>query len=53
MDDLYMVPADLELGQLRLLDFDKRVIVPVDTYVRLIVTEQVVVHDFVVPSSGF
>lgn len=30
--------SDLELGQLRLLDVDNRVIIPVDTHIRLIVT---------------
>ena len=34
-----MIPEDtLENGQLRLLDVDNRVIVPVDTHIRLIVT---------------
>ena len=37
--DSYMIPEDtLENGQLRLLDVDNRVIVPVDTHIRLIVT---------------
>ena len=37
--DSYMVPEDqLELGQQRLLDVDNKVIVPVDTHIRLIVT---------------
>jgi len=48
-----MVPeSDLELGQLRILDVDNRVIVPVDTHVRFIVTGQDVIHDFAVPSLG-
>lgn len=35
----YMLPEDqLELGQQRLLDVDNKVIVPVDTHIRLIVT---------------
>ena len=34
-----MIPEDsLELGQFRLLDVDNKVIVPVDTHIRLIVT---------------
>ena len=42
-----MVPeSDLELGQFRLLDVDNRVVVPVDTHVRFIVTGQDVIHDF-------
>ena len=37
--DSYMIPEDsLELGQFRLLDVDNKVIVPVDTHIRLIVT---------------
>jgi len=48
-----MVPeSDLELGQFRLLDFDNRVVIPVDTHVRFIVTGQDVIHDFAVPSLG-
>jgi cytochrome c oxidase subunit 2 len=40
-----MVPdADLELGQFRLLDVDNKVIVPIDTHVRLIVTGTDVIH---------
>ena len=48
-----MVPeSDLELGQFRLLDVDNRVVVPVDTHIRFIVTGQDVIHDFGVPSLG-
>ena len=48
-----MVPeSDLELGQFRLLDVDNRVVVPVDTHVRFIVTGQDVIHDFAVPALG-
>lgn len=51
--DSYMVPdADLEEGQLRLLDVDNRVVIPVDTHIRFIVTGQDVIHDFAVPSLG-
>ena len=51
--DSYMVPeSDLELGQFRLLDVDNRVVVPVDTHIRFIVTGQDVIHDFGVPSLG-
>ncbi|RYE15766.1 MAG: cytochrome c oxidase subunit II [Rickettsiales bacterium] len=51
--DSYMVPeTDLEDGQLRLLDVDNRVVVPVDTHIRFIVTGQDVIHDFAVPSLG-
>jgi cytochrome c oxidase subunit 2 len=34
-----MIPeADLELGQLRLLDVDNKMVIPVDCHIRLIVT---------------
>lgn len=48
-----MVPeSDLEVGQLRLLEVDNRVVVPVDAHIRFIVTGQDVIHDFAVPSLG-
>lgn len=49
----YIVPDDmLEEGQLRLLDTDTSIIVPVDTHVRFIVTANDVIHSFTVPSLG-
>jgi cytochrome c oxidase subunit 2 len=51
--DSYLIPeSDLELGQLRLLDVDQRLVVPVDTHVRYIVTGADVIHNFAVPSLG-
>ena len=51
--DSYMIPeSDLELGQFRLLDVDNRVVVPVDTHIRLIVTGADVIHGYAVPSLG-
>jgi cytochrome c oxidase subunit 2 len=51
--DSYMIPeSDLELGQLRLLDVDNRVMVPVDTHIRFVVTGADVIHDWAVPSLG-
>ena len=44
--------SDLELGQFRLLDVDNKVVIPVDTHVRFIVTGADVIHDFAVPSLG-
>ena len=44
--------SDLELGQFRLLDVDNKMIVPVDTHIRLIVTANDVLHSFAVPSLG-
>lgn len=49
--DSYMIPdSDLEDGQLRLLDVDNRVVIPVDTHIRFVVTGRDVIHDFAVPS---
>ncbi len=49
----YMVPEDdLEDGQLRLLEVDNRVVVPVDTHVRVLVTSQDVLHSWAIPSLG-
>lgn len=51
--DSYMIPeTDLEDGQLRLLDVDNRVVVPVDTHIRFVVTGADVIHDFAVPALG-
>src|SRR6202020_1284886 len=51
--DSYMIPdSDLELGQFRVLEVDNKVIVPVDTHVRIIVTGADVIHSFTVPSLG-
>lgn len=49
----YVIPEDmLEEGQLRLLDTDTSIIVPVDTHVRFIVTANDVIHCFAIPSLG-
>jgi cytochrome c oxidase subunit 2 len=51
--DSYMIPEeDLELGQLRLLETDNRVIVPVNTHVRMIITSADVLHSWAVPALG-
>ena len=51
--DSYMVPeSDLEDGQLRLLEVDNRVVLPVDTHVRFVVSSSDVIHDFGVPALG-
>jgi cytochrome c oxidase subunit 2 len=51
--DSYMVPeSDLEGGQLRLLEVDNRLVLPVDTHVRFVVTGADVIHDFAVPALG-
>ena len=51
--DSYMVNTeDLELGDLRLLEVDNRLILPVDTHVRVIVTAADVIHSWAIPSLG-
>lgn len=49
--DSYMIPtSDLQSGDLRLLEVDNRVIVPIYTQVRVLVSATDVLHSFAVPS---
>lgn len=51
--DSYMIPEnDLRHGQLRLLEVDNRVVVPINTHIRLLLTSTDVLHSFAVPSLG-
>nr|ALO20654.1 cytochrome c oxidase subunit 2 [Cladonema pacificum] len=51
--DSYMIPtSDLESGDFRLLEVDNRVVVPVNTQVRVVITGADVIHSFTVPSLG-
>jgi cytochrome c oxidase subunit 2 len=51
--DSYMVSSDdLELGQLRLLEVDNRVVLPVNTHIRVLVTAADVLHSWAIPSLG-
>ena len=51
--DSYMIPtSDLEPGQFRLLEVDNRIVVPVNTHVRVVVTSADVIHSWAVPSLG-
>lgn len=51
--DSYMIPEDdLEVGQLRLLEVDNRVVVPEKTHLRMILTSADVLHSWAVPSLG-
>ena len=53
--DSYMIndkDIDKSKGQLRLLEVDNRVVVPVDTNVRIIVTSGDVIHSWAIPSFG-
>lgn len=50
----YIIPDDLlEEGQLHSLDVDNRLVAPIDTHIRIVVTANDVIHDFTVPSLGF
>ena len=42
----------LKIGQLRLLEVDKRVVVPVDAHIRMLITASDVIHSWAVPSLG-
>lgn len=49
----YMVPdEEIKPGQYRLLETDNRVVLPVDTNIRILVTAADVLHAFAVPSLG-
>jgi cytochrome c oxidase subunit 2 len=48
-----MIPTDeLNEGDLRLLEVDNRVIVPINTHIRIVVTGADVLHSWAVPSLG-
>jgi len=51
--DSYMLPDDeLTTGQLRLLEVDHRLVMPIDTHIRMIVTAADVLHAWTIPSFG-
>lgn len=51
--DSYMIPEDeLEIGELRLLEVDNRVVLPVNTHIRVLITAADVLHSWAVPSLG-
>lgn len=51
--DSYMLPEeDLQMGQLRLLEVDNRMVIPVKTHVRIIVSAADVLHSWAIPSLG-
>ena len=43
---------ELELGELRLLEVDNRVVLPVNLHVRILVTAADVLHSWALPSLG-
>jgi cytochrome c oxidase subunit 2 len=51
--DSYMIDdAHLQPGQIRLLEVDNRVVLPVNTKIRVIVTSYDVIHSWAIPSLG-
>nr|YP_009490376.1 cytochrome c oxidase subunit 2 [Gracilaria edulis]AWH62509.1 cytochrome c oxidase subunit 2 [Gracilaria edulis] len=51
--DSYMIPEeDLDLGQLRLLEVDNRMVIPINTHIRVIVSASDVLHSWAIPSLG-
>lgn len=51
--DSFMVPEDdLSKGQLRLLEVDHRVFLPINTHVRILVTSSDVIHSWAIPALG-
>jgi len=51
--DALLVPdEELKPGQLRLLETDNRLVIPVNTKIRLLITATDVIHSFAVPSFG-
>ena len=48
-----MIPDDeIELGQLRLLEVDNRVVLPINTHIRVLMTASDVIHSWAIPSIG-
>jgi len=51
--DSYMISTnDLEMGTFRLLEVDNRVVLPINTHIRLLVTAADVLHSWAIPSFG-
>lgn len=49
----YMIQEDeLDMGQFRLLEVDNRVVVPVNTHIRVLITASDVLHCWAIPSLG-
>jgi len=53
MFDSYILPEDeLTVGDFRLLEVDNRVVLPINTHIRVVVTSADVLHSWAVPSFG-
>jgi len=51
--DSYMLnTSDLSLGAFRLLEVDNRIVLPINTHVRLLITASDVLHSWCIPSFG-
>ncbi len=51
--DSYIVPDEqLQPGQIRLLDVDNPLVLPIDTDIRIVTTAGDVIHSFAMPSLG-
>nr|ABV71235.1 cytochrome oxidase subunit II [Pedicia albivitta] len=51
--DSYMIPTnELELNGFRLLDVDNRIVLPVNTQIRILVTAADVLHSWTIPALG-
>lgn len=51
--DSYMInDEDLTKGQIRLLDVDNRVVLPIKTHIRALITSMDVLHSWAIPSLG-
>lgn len=51
--DSYIIPtSDLKPGELRLLEVDNRVVLPMEITIRILVTSEDVLHSWAVPSLG-
>jgi cytochrome c oxidase subunit 2 len=51
--DSYMVPtSDLSFGSFRLLEVDNRLVLPMKTHIRVLITAADVIHNWAIPSFG-
>nr|UXB58214.1 cytochrome c oxidase subunit II [Lampetra richardsoni] len=51
--DSYMTPTnELEPGGIRLLDVDHRIVVPMESPIRMLITSEDVIHSWTIPSLG-
>jgi cytochrome c oxidase subunit 2 len=51
-DSFMVTTEDLETGDLRLLEVDNKVVLPINTHVRVVVTAADVLHSWAAPSLG-